>query len=97
MEIDKKQFRELLLWFWEMTEKAQADLIAHKVAIILLKAAGEAQGFDQFLEKARANPSPRLLASHREARETIEALLAEGKPVDLLNFLRKWEPKGTTQ
>jgi len=51
MEIEKKQFRDLLLWFWEQTAKAQANLNAHQVAIVLLKAAGEAQGFDQFLEK----------------------------------------------
>ena len=62
MEIDKKQFRELLLWFWDMTEKAHNELIAHQVAIVFLKAAGEAQGFDQLLEQTRANPSPLLLA-----------------------------------
>jgi hypothetical protein len=97
MEIDKKQFRELLLWFWEMTEKARTDLIAHQVAIMLLKAAGEAPGFDQFLAKTRANPSPRLLAEHQEVRDTIESLLAEDKSDDLLNFLQKWKPKGPTQ
>jgi hypothetical protein len=97
MEIDKKQYRELLLWFWEMTEKARTELSAHQVAIFFLKAAGEAQGFDQFLEQARQRSSPLLLAEHRGVRDTIEKFLAEEKPDDLLNFLRKWKPSGPVQ
>jgi hypothetical protein len=97
MEIDKKKLRDLLLWFWGQTEKAQTDLIAHQVAITLLKAAGEAQGFDQFLEQTRKHPAPRLLAMHQEARDTIEALLHEEKTDELLNFLRKWKPRGPIQ
>ena len=97
MEIDKKQFRELLLWFWDATEKARTELAAHQIAIMLLKAAGEGQRFDQFLEQTRKHSSPRLLASNREARDTIEALLAEEKTDDLLNFLRKWKPSGPIQ
>jgi hypothetical protein len=97
MEIDKKQFRELLLWFWDMTEKARNELIAHQVAIVLLKAAGGGEGFDQFLAQTRKHSSPRLIASNREARDTIEALLAEEKPDDLLNFLRRWKPDGPIQ
>lgn len=97
MEIDKKQLLDLLLWFWEKTEKAQADLNAHQVAITVLKLAGNAQEFDQVLEQARQHPSPRLLAIHQEVRDTIEALLHEEKTDELLNFLRKWKPSGPIQ
>jgi hypothetical protein len=97
MEIDKKQLRELLLYLWGFAEKARADLIAHQAAILFLKAAGQAQGFDQFLEETRQNPSPVLLAKNQEVRDTIERLLTEEKPDDTLEFLRNWKHEGPIQ
>jgi hypothetical protein len=97
MEIDKKEYKELLLWLWGMVERARTELIAWQVAVIFMNAAGDGHTFDQFLEQARQHPSPRLLADHQEVRDTIESLLAEEKSADLLNFLRKWKPRGPVQ
>jgi len=80
-----------------MVESARTELVAHQVALVFLKVAGEGQGFDQLSEKTRQNPSPRLLADDQAVRDTIEALLAEEKPHDLLSFLRKWKPSGPVQ
>lgn len=95
MEIDKEKLRESLLWFWGIIEKLETDLLAHKVAFIMLKASGRIQQLDQFLEKARKNPSPVLTERHQETRETIERLLDEQDLGDALTrFLRSWKPKG---
>lgn len=50
MEIDKKEYKELLLWLWGMVERARTELIASQVAVMFMKAAGDGHTFDQFLE-----------------------------------------------
>lgn len=98
MDIEKEKLRELLLWLWSVVEDAKTKLIAYQVAITLLKVAGQAEGFDQFLEQALTHPSPLLLANNRAARDTIERLLGEEKPSEkLLEFLRNWKPDGPVQ
>jgi hypothetical protein len=95
MEIERENFRELLLWLWGMVEKAETELLARDVVIFLLKTTGQLQQFDQLLDQARKNPSQELVKRHQEMRATIEQLLGEEKPGNrLLQFLRDWKPKG---
>ena len=91
MEIDQKQLREFILWIWGFLEKTQADLLAHQVVFMLLKSTGQFNNLDQLLEQARQNPSPNLLEHQKQARETLDKLLAEENPADsLMKFLREW-------
>ena len=95
MEIGRDKLRDLLLWFWGIVEKTETDLLAHEVVFFMLKASGQVPNLDQLLKQARENPSPELAKRQKEARETIERLLAEQNPGDALKtFLLNWKPKG---
>jgi hypothetical protein len=95
MEIDKKHYRELLLWVFDMVAKLEKEVTAHQVAFYLLKQSGHFPELDKILEECRKNPPPKLIQRHKEINETIERLLGEEKPEeDLMKFLREWKPKG---
>jgi len=95
MEIDREKLRDLMLWMWGFAERAQADLLAHEVVFFILKTSGQVPQLDELLKKARENPPDELVKRQKEARETIEQLLAEQNPADaLMTFLQNWKPKG---
>jgi hypothetical protein len=95
MEIERDKLRDFIVWLWGILEKCQADLLAHEVTFVMLKASGQLPELDKLLKQARDNPSPELAKRHKEARETLERLLAEQNPGDALKtFLLNWKPKG---
>jgi hypothetical protein len=98
MEIDRDKLRQFLLWLWELTEKAQAELLAHEVTFFMLKASGQFPQLEQLLKHARENPPAELAERHKGAREAIEQFLAEPNSADALKtFLQNWKPKGPIQ
>jgi hypothetical protein len=98
MEIDRDKLREFLMWLWELTEKAQAELLAHEVTFVMLKGSGHFPQLDEWLKLARENPPPELAQRHKEAREAIEQFLAEPNAAGALKtFLQNWKPKGPIQ
>jgi hypothetical protein len=95
MDIERDKLRDFILWLWEIMEKRDAELLAYEVTFHILKASGQFPELDLILKRARENPSPELARQHKEARETIERLLAEQNPGDALKtFLLNWKPKG---
>jgi hypothetical protein len=98
MEIDRDRLREFLLWLWEITQKAQAELLAHEVTFVMLKNSGHFPQLDELLKRARENPPPELAQRHKGAREAIELFLAEPNAADAFaTFLQNWKPKGPIQ
>jgi hypothetical protein len=98
MSVENSQLHDFILWLWGLLEKAENELLAREVTLVFLKTSGGFPEIDELAQHARANPSPVLEGRHRDARETIERLLAEQNPGDaLMQFLREWKPQGPIQ